>query len=307
MFNAQRKASANWNASVIVAAALGLIAVLLLAGCSGSAAKGSFDAYSWSELSDIAKEIHDAESDDEGIEIAQSYNLLNSSGKPDGKTKSITLSDGTKASVMLAGVRQDDLASGGKAGLTLVFASAPVTHAMNPEPSNDGGWEKSEMRSWLNDEFIDMLPSDLKGVIAAASKKTNSSGLTSPGAVSSTSDKLWLPSLVEVAGSVSPSSLFGANGSSIPADTYNAEGKQYQLFAAKGIAAGEENDALKMTFTGDDSNGSGIVVTGEASPWWLRSLSTTWTAGFEAVDAEGDPQNAWITDYELAVVPGFCL
>ena len=43
--------------SAFVAAALGLIAVLLLAGCSGSAANGSFDAYSWSELSDIAKAL----------------------------------------------------------------------------------------------------------------------------------------------------------------------------------------------------------------------------------------------------------
>ena len=309
MFNAQRTSSASWNAwnaPVVVAAALGLVALLLLAGCSGSTVKGSFDAYSWGELSAIAAEIHDADSDAEGMEIAESYHLI-SGGKPDGKTKSVTLSDGTKATVAIAGVRQDDLASGGKAGLTLVFTSAPATHAMNAESSNDGGWEKSEMRSWLNNEFIDALPSDLKGVIVAASKKTNSSALTSPGAVSSTSDKLWLLSLVEVSGSVSPNSLFGANGSHIPAATYDKEGKQYQLFAAKGVSAGEENGALQYAFTGDDSKGSGIVVSGEASPWWLRSLSTTWTAGFEAVNAEGDPQNAWISDYELGVTPGFCL
>ena len=305
MFNAQRTISASWNAAA-VAAALAIVFLLMLTGCSGSTVKGSFDAYSWSELSAIATEIHDAETDAEGIEIAESYNLL-SGGKPNGKTKSVTLSDGTKATVAIAGVRQDDLASGGKAGLTLVFTSAPVTHAMNPESTNDGGWEKSEMRSWLNDEFIGMLPSDLKGAIVAANKKTNSSGLTTPGAVSSTSDKLWLPSLVEVSGSISPNSLFGANGSGIPAATYDKEGKQYQLFSAKGVTAGEENDVLQYAFTGDDSNGSGIVVSGEASPWWLRSLSTTWTSGFEAVSAEGDPQNAWIPDYELGVAPGFCL
>lgn len=276
-----------------------LMALLALAGCSGTGPKGSFSDYSWSELAEIAAEINAADSDDEGRDIAISYNLLNSSGKLDGKTKSITLSDGTKASVMIAGVRQDDLASGGKAGLTLVFADAPAVHEMNEGASNEGGWEKSEMRSWLNGDFLDKLPGDLKGVIQAANKKTNSSAYTSPGAVSTTSDKLWLLSLVEVAGSVSPNDLVG--GSGIPAETYNAEGKQYQVFADKG------ESALVRTFTGSDSEESGIVVTGEASPWWQRSLATTWTSGFEATDAEGDPMTAWITDYALGVSPGFCL
>ena len=282
----------------VLAVAL-LAALVVLAGCSGSGAKSSLGDYSWSELSAISAEIAAADDDGEGRDIAMNYNLLNSSGKLDGKTKSITLSDGTKASVMIAGVRADDLAGGGKAGLTFVFADAPAVHEMNDDASNEGGWEKSEMRSWLNSDFLDKLPSDLKGVIQAANKKTNSSAYTSPGAVGTTSDKLWLPSLVELGGSVSPNDLVG--GSRIPAETYNAEGKQYQVFADCGDAA------LVRTFTGDDSEESGIVVTGEASPWWQRSLSTTWTSGFEAVDDEGNPLNAWITDYALGVSPGFCL
>ena len=258
--------------------------------------------YSWAELSDIAAEIHDADSDEEGVEIAESYHLL-SGGKLDGKTKSITLSDGTKATVMIAGVRQDDLADGGKAGLTFVFADAPIVHAMTEDASNDGGWEKSEMRSWLNGDFADMLPSDLKGVIKAANKKTNSSAYTTPGAVSTTSDKLWLLSYVEIAGSAAPNDLVG--GSGIPAETYNAEGKQYQVFSDMKVSGNSENSALQRTFTGKE--GTGLVMSGEACPWWQRSLSMTWTSGFGAVDAEGNPLNAWIPDNEIGVVPGFCL
>ena len=307
VFNAQQKTSAIRNAFPI-AAAMALFAVvvsLALSGCGGAAQKDSFSAYSWSELSAISKEISEATSDSEGIDIAIGYHLLDSGGKLDGKTKSVTLSDGTEAHVMIAGVRQDDLADGGKAGLTLVFADAPAVHAMNSESSNEGGWEKSEMRSWLNDEFLGMLPSDLKGAIKAASKKTDNSASTTPGAVSSTSDKLWLLSLTEIIGSVPPNDLVG--GSGIPAETYNAEGKQYKLFADKKVAAGDANSALERKFVGDDSEGSGIVVTGEASPWWQRSLSTTWTAGFESTTADGDPLNAWIADYALGVSPGFCL
>lgn len=292
-------------AAVILACCL---AAFSLSGCGGTAGKSSLADYSWSELSRIAAEISQADSDEEGREIAAGYNLLNGSGKTDGKTKSVTLSDGTIAHVMLAGVRQDDLSSGGKAGLTFVFADSPAVHQMNEEASSEGGWEKSKMRSWLNDDFLDMLPGDLKSAVQAASKKTDSSAYTSPGSVSSTSDKIWLPSLVEVGGSVSPNDLVGgASGSGIPAGTYNAEGKQYQVFADAGVSAGEGNALLERTFTGADSQGSGIVVSGESSPWWLRSLSTTWTAGFEAVDAEGDPMNAWMTDYALGVAPGFCL
>ena len=302
VLNAQSKRATTRAAAVVVGVVAALVAMVALSGCSGSNVKASFDAYSWSELSAISKEISEAANDAEGRQIAMDYHLLNSSGKLDGKTKSITLSDGTKASVMIAGIRHDDL-SKGKAGITLVFADAPAAHAMNPDSSNDGGWEDSEMRSWLNSDFLGMLPSDLKGVIQAASKKTNNSAYTAPGAVSSTSDKLWLLSLVEVSGSVAPTNLVG--GSNIPAATYNAEGKQYQLFSEKGVTAGEDNSALERIFKGSD--GTGIVVNGETCPWWLRSLSTAWTSGFEATDAEGDPLNAWITDNELGVVCGFCL
>ena len=304
MFNRQDTAIDARLVGRLAAAALVLVAMLVIAGCSGGATtKNSMSEYSWSDLSKIATEIHNAANDAEGLEIATSYNLLNSSGKLDTSTKGVTLSDGTVAHVQLAGIRHDDLAAGGKAGLTFVFTDAPAAHAMNEEASNDGGWEKSEMRAWLNDEFEGMLPSDLKGAIKAASKKTNSSAYTTPGAVSTTSDKLWLPSLVEIGGSVSPNDLVG--GSNIPAATYNAEGKQYQVFSEAKVSGNGDNGKLERTFTGNEGNG--IVVPGETCSWWQRSLSMTWTAGFAATDADGNPLNAWITDYELGVVPGFCL
>ena len=295
---------ARWTGRCLAVAALVLMAILVLAGCSsGTTVKGSMSAYSWSELSKIATEIHDAANDAEGREIAMEYNLMTSGGKLDGSTKSVTLSDGTVAHVALAGIRHDDRSDGGKAGLTFVFTDAPVAHAMNAEASNEGGWEKSEMRTWLNEDFAGMLPSDLKGALKAVNKKTNSLAYTSPGSVSSTSDKVWLPSLVEVGGSVSPGDIVG--GSRIPAATYNAEGKQYQIFADAKVKSGEENDKLVRKFVGEDGNG--IVVNGEPCRWWQRSLSMEWTSGFAATDEEGDPLNAWMTDYELGVVPGFCL
>lgn len=274
----------------------------LLAGCASPMGKSSVSDYSWAELSQIAAEIHDADTDAEGMEIAEKYHLL-SDGKLDGKTVKITLSDGTQTSAMIAGIRADDLADGGKAGLTFVFANAPVAYAMGEDASNEGGWEKSTMRSWLNNEFAGMLPSDLKNAVKAANKKTNSSAYTTPGAISSTSDKLWLLSYVEIAGNASPNDLLG--GSRIPAETYNAEGKQYQVFSDMHVSGNDVNSALVRTFGGKE--GSGIVVPGEACPWWQRSLSMTRTSGFGSVDAEGNPLNAWMPDNAIGVVPGFCL
>ena len=302
----ERTDIAGWTCRGIAIVGMLAIALVLgvLAGCSGATVvKESVDKYSWEELSAIATEISEATSDEEGVEIATAYHLLDTSGKCDGKTIGVTLSDGTVAHVTLAGVRADDLADGGKAGLTFVFMDAPCAHAMGEDASNEGGWEKSAMRAWLNDEFAGMLPSDLKGVIKAASKKTNSSAYTTPGAVSTTSDKLWLLSYAEVAGTPSPNSLIG--GSGIPAETYGMEGAQYQLFNEKGVSAGEENDVLSRLFVGQDGNG--LVMSGEACPWWLRSLSMTWASGYAACDADGDPFNAWMTDHDIGVVPGFCL
>lgn len=297
-------ASSRFGRLLLAALATAVLAGLLaLAGCSAPVEKSSVSDYSWAELSQIATEIREAETDADGIEIASAYHLLDASGKTDGKTVGVSLSDGTKASVVLAGVRQDDLADGGKAGLTFVFADAVAAHAMEEDASNDGGWEKSAMRSWLNADFMDKLPSDLKGVIKAASKKTDSSAYTTPGAVASTSDKLWLLSYAEAAGSMAPNDLVG--GSGIPAETYNREGVQYQLFADKKVSGGQENAALERVF--DGAEGNGIVMPGESCPWWLRSLSMTQTSGFASVDADGDPLSAWIADHDIGVVPGFCL
>ena len=154
---------ARWTSWFAVVAVLTALFLLAFTGCSsGGPVKESVDKYSWAELSQIATEIHDAASDEEGLEIAIENHLLDSSGKCDGKTISVTLSNGVVAHVALVGVRADDLADGGKAGLTFMFVDAPAIAAMSEDASNDGGWEKSAMRSWLNSDFADMLPSDLR-------------------------------------------------------------------------------------------------------------------------------------------------
>ncbi len=60
-------------------------------------------------------------------------------------------------------------------------------HCMNPTATNEGGWAKSDMRRYLNEEVFSLLPDDLQSVIK-------------PRSLSETQDKLWLFSEAEVFG-----------------------------------------------------------------------------------------------------------
>ena len=304
MRKALQRGEATKRLAVIAAMVAAALALCLLAGFSdASPVKKDVNSYSWSELSAISQEISEAENDDEGREIAQKYHIVNSSGKIDGsQTKSITLSDGTQTKAIVAGIRADSTGKG-KAGITFVFADAVAVQNMNETASNTDGWAKSGMRTWLNEEFEDKLPSDLKKALLSVNKKTNTEADSNPGNITSTSDKLWLPSVIEVSGSVSKNNM-PAHGK-YSADVYNAEGSQYELFKNKGIVVGEGNDSLVRKCLVDTD--SGLVKQGEPSVWWLRSLSMDWNAGFAAVTAEGDPYSSWFSDYALGVVPGFCV
>lgn len=66
-------------------------------------------------------------------------------------------------------------------------------HVMNKEYTNAGGWRDCDMRKYLNGEILDLLPDDLKAVIAdrTITQEKDGKELTS-------TDKLWLLSLTEV-------------------------------------------------------------------------------------------------------------
>ena len=203
--------------------------------------------YSWGELKGISNVIANAKSDKEGLKIAKEYNLVDSKGKLQGDTKTVKLTDGTKTSVRILGFRHDKLAGGGKAGITFEFADSPKTHCMNSEDTNEGGWEASDMRAWLNSKFLALLPDDLQSCIVAATKRTNNVGGDAEydaSLVTVTFDKLWLLSYVEVEGAVSkPVSK---------REAWNAEGAQYKLYA-------------------DDGDGGQLDEKSGAAQWWTRS------------------------------------
>ena len=255
--------------------------------------KDSVNDYTWEELSAISAEISSAQSEDEAIKVAKSYNLTTTAGKLTGEqTKTVQLSNGQTTEVQIAGFWHDEKVSGGKAGITFIFNEAIDEEVMDSSDSISGGWKNSDLREWLAGNGFRMLPSDLSSKILEVNKKTNNAGFTdSASSVTSTSDKLWLFSLVELYGSYDwfVPSLAQYSG------VLNAEGSEYKLFRDKAVSAREKNSVLEKTYDSD------------LYPWWTRSPNPDSSSFYGIVEEDGkDWENAH-AKYYAAVVPGFCI
>lgn len=256
----------------------------------GVEVRSEINDYSWSELKVLAEAIATANSDDEGLTIARFYNLLDGEGKLKGDSKTITLTDGTLTAVRIIGFRHDELADGSTAGITFEFEDAPKTHCMNAEMTTAGGWEASEMRSWLNADFMELLSPELRDCIATTRKLTNNTGrvnLDDTSAVTVTDDALWLLSLSEVYG------ILSAQAKNTPwsSPTYDVEGTQYQLYADQEVS----------TTNYDFCHKSGL-----GSWWWLRSPDAGDAWNFRLVTVGGNWDRYYANSDDGGVSPCFC-
>lgn len=258
----------------------------------------TLEDYTWEELSKISEEIGNAPDEDAAIEIAKGYNLTTEDGKLDGtQTKSVTLSNGMQTPVQIVGFAHDEKTDGGKAGITFIFKDCIGERSMNSTPTNEGGWEKSEMRSYLNSEGLDLLPDDLKQELVSVNKLTDNTGrleldnMYSISSVTKTSDKLWLFSAVELCGK-EVNALYGTPEQIA---IYEAQGNEYMLFRDMNVVLkGNDNDILKKNYQGSS------CVWSERTPY-LGSSSA-----FFVVGKDGHP-NAVPGMPSSGVVPGFCI
>lgn len=298
-------------------------------GAAGSVdIKASVNEYSWEELSTISAEISAAGDEAGGTEIAKKYNLCNPDGSLDGaQLKDIELSSGLQAQVQIIGFNHDDKSTdGNKAGISFIFKDCIAEHEMNPlsndeaaynaaiesweqslsdvlafypdgVPANAGGWEASSMRAWLNGDLLSRIPEDLSAAIIAVDKKTNNTGWTKgevDGVVTTTSDKLWLPSYVELGGVykvVGDRSAY----SQYVADIMNAEGQEYKLFCDMNVDNSGSNSILEKKYNGSECY------------WWGRSPSSDDSGGFNYVNAGGYLGRGARADDSGGIAPGFCI
>lgn len=109
-----------------------------------------------------------------------------------GSTKTLQINGATKTATIIELNHPDD---GDNTATFMIVSSGGIgKHAMNNDLTNDGGWEASDMRAWLNGDIYNSMSN--KDYIKSVSKITNNVGKGGTTATS-TSDKVFLLSAKE--------------------------------------------------------------------------------------------------------------
>lgn len=287
----------------------GIAASAISTGCWGlidlaHGIKPSLDAYTWEELALISRKIQETSSIENALEVALTYHLVDSKHSLKSEnTKTVRLSDGTKAQVQIVGFKADTFTDDGlPAGITFMFRTPIAMRAVNDSAAT-GGWEQSSLREWLAGEGMAMLPNDLHLQIRSVRKLTNNTGATKDvSSITATDDQLWLPSMSELCGHQAPETF--SKGYEYLSALYSGEGDQYQLYREQSISGLTTNDAMIRT------------VNGKKICYWERTPSADCSEGadstyFNRVGKDGDVF-CWATpgndpDQKTYVLPGFCI
>lgn len=309
----------------IVAAALvlaGLVTAGMLTGwfgllgagapVSGVTVRDSLGDYSWDELSKISEAISSASTDEEALAIAAEYNLCSDDGALDpNQTKSVELSNGASSSVRIIGFRHDDKSDdSGKAGITFAFTKGIAYDLMSTRGSNQGGWQYSDLRSRLNAEYLGMLPDDLGSNIVEVNKSTNNDGAAyddksksfDESCVSTTADKLWLPSYVELVGEVD--GKVAKNDSEGMCAILNSEGSQYQLYAESSLTPDQYSDLVKP----EGAEGTDPSQAQDGGIAWTRTPDPLDSRYAYTVNGSSERCNEGHTvAYRYLITPCFCI
>lgn len=177
----------------------------------------------------------------------------------------ITLKTGEELTVQAVGTTEHGL-------IFLLKDCMKDEHEMNKRMTNEGGWRDSEMRLWLNETIIHMLPDELREMIVPRRIVQ-----TMDGERLESEDKLWLPSFTE---------MFGKENAEdwAPADT---DETQLELFST-------ERSRVK------EKPGNGTWW------YWLRSPRGSYSTYFCIVGCNGDA-TCYDASTALGVAFGFYL
>lgn len=197
-----------------------------------------------------------------------------------GDTKLLNLGSEGFVAMQIAAFDADTLADGsGKAPISWISEQLLKTdHRMNPEivtnsdgtyqegTGSIGGWEKSEMRSYLIDTIKPLIPNSVSNAIKSVTKTQPAYNTSGSSFTQTTTDAIWIPSRDEMFGS---SSLY------------------YPLF--------QDTNANRSKKTLDSTSAS--------LRWWIRSAYSV--SFFGCVSPDGHASNDGSTG-SWGVALGFC-
>ena len=146
-------------------------------------------------------------------------------------------------------------------GFVLEFADIITTHKMNDTATNVGGWPATSMRTFVNNDIYNAIPSEIKNAIidttvVSGHGKSDTENFTS-------TDKLYL---------LAPKEIY--TDWSISSDTAKDLTRTLDYYTNIRVTTSNYSGAIKKNGTSDSS-------------WWLRAASSRDTYSFLGVDNPG--------------------
>ena len=154
-------------------------------------------------------------------------------------------------------------------GFVLEFADIITTHKMNDTQTNVGGWPATSMRTFVNNDIYNALPSELRNAIIDTTV-VSGHGKTSGETNFTSTDKLYLLSTAEV--------WSQGTSNTISQDTARGVTRQLDYYKNLGVTTSNYSGATKK-------NGTSV------SYWWLRVAISYNTYEFLSVYNNGGWNN----------------
>ena len=154
-------------------------------------------------------------------------------------------------------------------GFVLEFADIITTHRMNSTNTNVGGWPASAMRTYVNTDILNALPTELKNGITDTIV-VSGHGSTAGETNFTSTDKLYLLSTHEVWDDVDGNTSSGIDS----LDTAYNNTRQLDYYAGLNVTTSSYSGAKKQ-------------LNGSNSWWWLRSPRSDDTITFRIVAPSG--------------------
>jgi len=154
-------------------------------------------------------------------------------------------------------------------GFVLEFADIITTRQMNDSSTNVGGWPATTMRTFVNNDIYNAMPSEIKNaiidttVVSGHGKKSGETNFTS-------TDKLYLLSTAEI--------WKQGTSTTISNDTARDNTRQLDYYKNLGVTTSNYSRTIKKNGTSD-------------SDWWLRAADSSGTYFFFRVYSTGDWSN----------------
>ena len=205
-----------------------------------------------------------------------------------GDTKTVNLGTYGTHTLRVANISKSDSCGNSEysesgCGFVIEFADIITNRVINSTSTTKGSWSATTIRTFVNNDIYNLLPTDLKNGILNTNVITGHGN--SEGNNSTSTDKLYLLSPIEIYGSVSTTYDSAINVTN-----------QLDYYKQNNVSLNSYDSAIKNTVV---SGG-----TGSADAWWTRTPAQMMDAQFMMVTNTGNLYSTYLTQ-QLGVSPAF--